>query len=114
MSKWIFLVPVIFTLACSKAKTPEPLPPVKQVVHYETTIKRIVNNNCISCHDAGSSFPLDAREKIIPIVKSGQLLGALNTPLGQESPYLHMPPYYTLLQTDIDSIQFWQADSFPD
>lgn len=114
MNKWIFLVPLLVVFACTKAKTPTPPTPVKQVVHYETTIKRIITNNCISCHDAGSSFPLDAREKIIPIVNSGQLLGALNTPLGQESPYLHMPPYYTLLQTDIDSIQLWRADSFPD
>jgi mono/diheme cytochrome c family protein len=115
MKRFFIFVPVLTFYSCVKAKTPAvvPLSDTSQV-HYETTILRIITENCISCHDAGTGFPLDTREQVKAVAESGQLLGALNASIGSETPYLHMPPYYHLLQEDIDSIQEWKAESYPD
>ncbi|WP_343748613.1 hypothetical protein [Fluviicola sp.] len=113
MMRYLCLFPVIIAFSCTKAKVPVPVKPDSKV-HYQTTVKRFINANCINCHDTGSSFPMDTRQKVIAVMNSGQFLGALKTPIGQESPYLHMPPYYVIQQADLDSLQNWKQEDYPD
>ena len=107
----------IFLSSCSKDKTITPITPIPQthdtLVHYNPTIKSIIDNYCISCHDQTSTVPLHDSPHIVTIIQSGQLLNAVTSPIGQETPYLHMPPGAKLDSNLIDSLIFWKDDGFP-
>lgn len=71
-------------------------------VTYQSDIKTIINNNCISCHGAGGQQPnLDSYQNLANY-SSDQLLAVLVPGSAKQ-----MPPSSPLSQADIDKIKQW-------
>lgn len=115
MKNTVYLVGILFLIpSCTKDKVCiKPDSNADTNIHYSNTVKPIIDNYCISCHDQTASIPLATKNNVKVLIQSGQLLNAVSSPIGQETPYLHMPPNSNLPQVYIDSLTLWQTDSFP-
>ncbi|GDX51713.1 hypothetical protein LBMAG27_07600 [Bacteroidota bacterium] len=82
-------------------------------VTYAVTVRAILDNYCMSCHDAttasgGAVF--DSHSNILPWAQSGQLMGDVK----QLSGFVQMPPGSKLSDCDIAKLQKWVNDGAPD
>lgn len=74
---------------------------------YTTTIRSILNNNCVGCHGAvapGAGLNLTDYNTVKTIALSGRLLGAVN----QQAPYKPMPPVGKLSDCNIQQLTNWK------
>jgi len=127
----IFLLGIIF--ACQNDKnTPLPIKPGETpgtttpvtpgptasicdtvIISFDKSIWPIVQNNCISCHNAtapSGNVDLSTYDKIIPYVKNGKLYGSM----------MHLPGYSpmpsatsSLTSCELIMVKKWIIGSYP-
>ncbi|MEY8758962.1 c-type cytochrome [Chryseobacterium tongliaoense] len=110
MKKIVYtLLSAILTIACS-SRTYDDISedtPIADQVKYAANVKVILDNNCVSCHSAGSFKPLttynDVRNNIDAIINR------IQRPNGDP---LKMPPGGSLSQTQINTFIKWKTDGF--
>lgn len=79
---------------------------------YTTTIRSILNSNCVGCHGAvapGAGLNLTDYNTVKTIALSGRLLGAVN----QQAPYKPMPPVGKLSDCNIQQLTNWKNAGAP-
>ncbi len=113
------LLLIVFCVSgCYYDKYNKLYPPVSETtcdslnVTYSVSVKDIMNNYCIGCHNASTASggaTLDSYSSILPWVQSGQLMGDVK----QLSGFISMPPGSKLSDCDIAKLQKWVNDGAP-
>ncbi len=83
-------------------------------VHFQPTIETLVENHCISCHDSGSSLPLDDYNALQLTLLDGSLNGCLSDEINSdtEEHYYHRG-FSTLNDTEKHQLQQWILEEGP-
>jgi len=79
--------------------------PIVELVRYNQDVKAIVDNNCVSCHSAGSFKPLVSYNDVKNNIEG--ILDRIQRPNGDPG---KMPQGGSLSQTQINVFIKWKAD----
>lgn len=67
--------------ACTKAEIPANTTPINRTVSYQSDIKTIVQNNCLTCHSAVNSaagLSLETYQQVKNSAENGTLIQRIN------------------------------------
>lgn len=116
MRKEILIVTLIGLLlgSCtndSESDLREPESP--PVASYEGSIRQVISNNCVGCHQDppinGAPFALNTYNRVRDKTEKGNLLVAIKRQTGETAA---MPPAGRLPQVTIDLIEQWADEGF--
>ena len=108
----LFLISCILLIAACANDSPDDLTnPIQGPITYNATVKKIFDNNCISCHggimpEAGLS--LETYAGVRAAVESDLVLTRMTS---AQNP---MPPTGLLPGTTVDIIEEWIAEGYPE
>lgn len=106
----ISLVVLLFISGCTTTEIPvDVVEPILTTVTYETDVKTIINNNCISCHISGgqaSFLSLVNYTQVRTSAESGTLIESMNDVADP------MPQSGLLSAQTRAVIDAWKADGF--
>lgn len=108
MKKILYLWSSAALLTACDSRTYEEISvntPITVPVRYNTEVKTIVDNNCISCHGAGSFKPLATYSDVKDNIEG--ILDRIQRPNGDLQ---KMPKGGSLSQTQINTFIKWKAD----
>lgn len=101
----IFLI-VLFT-SCSNNSADDLVAPINQIVTYNTSVKAIIDNNCIGCHNAttpAAGLALTNYSQVREAVLNANLIVRINS---SSNP---MPPSGKMPEPTIDLVEAWNSD----
>ena len=108
MKKIIYISGLVLLVASCESNTYEEISdntPITNVVKYESDVKAIIENNCISCHSATNSIPFTNYNQVA--AKIDNIINRIQRPSGDP---LKMPQGGSLSQNQIDIFIKWKAD----
>lgn len=108
MKKSIYILFSAALLTACDSRTYEEVSentPIVEVVRYNQDVKTIVDNNCISCHSAGSFKPLASYNDVKSNIEG--IIDRIQRPNGDPG---KMPQGGSLSQTQINIFIKWKAD----
>lgn len=104
----ILFLSILFVSCSSSSDEPTPTPPPNnQTTTYNGHVKTIIDNNCVSCHDASTpeaGLPLTTYSQVKSAVLNNGLISRINN---TSNP---MPQTGLMSQTNRSTIADWQAD----
>ena len=102
-----FLLFYIFT-SCTSSSDDDMDPPNSNDITYASTIKAIIDSNCLNCHTNpptnGAPMPLTTYENVREAVENRNLIGRVEDGT--------MPPSGNLTAAQVQAIKDWQTDGF--
>lgn len=84
-------------------------------ISFTPTIETIIENNCIACHESGSSVPLDDYNAIQLTVTNGSLIGCLESTVNPETnDFFYHRGFPTLDSLSADNLWHWTMEQTED
>ena len=117
LKTFLFFTVAILVTSCAynKEQLPSPenggggnAPYNGPIITYTSHVKTIIDNNCIGCHSGGQPPNLTTYSGVQAQAATGRILARVIN--GSPS---FMPPSGSLPQADIDTVQFWLDQGFP-
>lgn len=108
MKNIIYIASIILFVTSCESRTYEEISdntPIADVIKYQTDIKPIIENNCISCHSSGSFKPFVTYDQVKSNIDI--IVNRIQRPNGDP---LRMPQGGSLSSGQINNFLKWKAD----
>jgi len=114
MFRYLIILLLISLVGCASDSQSDLIDPIKVAkVTYTTDVKKVIDDNCIVCHNSGPNpiapFPLETYSQVRDKAENGPLLTRIQLPAGDPS---IMPKTGKMPQQLIDIIVAWADQGF--